>query len=58
MFFSENQGVWKLYRAQIRPWSVVISMRNTVVMEMVSAKAEIRHVFGFTFFCRAGPPVI
>jgi hypothetical protein len=29
-----------------------------VVMEMASAKAEIRHFFGFTFFCRAGPPVI
>jgi hypothetical protein len=29
-----------------------------VVMEMASAKAEIRHVFGFTFFCREGPPVI
>jgi hypothetical protein len=29
-----------------------------VVMEIASAKAEIRHVFGFTFFSRAGPPVI
>ncbi len=29
-----------------------------VVMEMASAKAKIRHVFGFTFFPRALPPVI
>jgi hypothetical protein len=25
---------------------------------LASAKAEIRHVFGDTFSCRAGPPVI
>jgi hypothetical protein len=59
-FFKENQGGVEIV-AGSDPSLVSGNYHEKygpVVMEMASAKAEIRHVFGFTFFCRAGSPVI
>jgi hypothetical protein len=58
--FSENQGGVEIV-AGSNPSLVSGNYHEkygSVVMEMASAKAEICHVFGFTFFCRTGPPVI